>query len=218
MENRLHEHIVKSFDAELERLTVEIAAMGREAGAQLAAAFAALEQGDVDAARRVIDGDDRIDDLERAISQDVVRLLALRQPMARDLREVLAALRVASDIERIGDHAVNIARRVLDLDAAGALPPVAGLSAMASAAAALVEDVLQAWERRDEALARAVWQRDSALDTQYSGLFRELLTWMMESPRYITAGTHLLAVARNLERVGDYATNIAENVWFAVGS
>ncbi|MBN8728430.1 MAG: phosphate signaling complex protein PhoU [Xanthomonadales bacterium] len=216
METRPHEHIVKSFDAELARLTAEIAAMGRDAGAQLAAAFAALEQGDTAAARRVIEGDDRLDDSERRISQDVVRLLALRQPMAGDLREVLAALRVAADIERIGDHAVNIARRVLDLAAAAPQPPVAGLAAMAAAAAAMVEDVLRAWEQRDESLARAVWQRDSALDSQYSGLVRELLTWMMEDPRCITAGTHLLAVARNLERVGDYATNIAENVVFAV--
>lgn len=217
MDPRPHEHIVRSFDAELARLTAEIAAMGRDAGAQLAAAFAALEQGDTVAARAVIEHDDRIDDRERGISQDVVRLLALRQPMASDLREVLAALRIASDIERIGDHAVNVARRVLDLAGTAPRPPVAGLAAMAAAAAAMVEDVLRAWEQRDEALARAVWQRDSALDTQYSGLVRELLTWMMEDPRWITAGTHLLGVARNLERIGDYATNIAESVWFAVG-
>ncbi|WHZ18686.1 MAG: Phosphate transport system regulatory protein PhoU [Rhodanobacteraceae bacterium] len=211
-----HDHIVKSFDTELTRLTGEIVAMGELSAAQLDHAIDALGKRDSKAAQRIVDNDDALDSQERQISQDVLRLLALRQPMARDLREILAALRIASDIERIGDYAANIAKRSITLNLSAPVPLVAGLPALVEVAGAMVRDVLDAYRRRDDAAARVVWERDSQLDTLYTGLFRELLTHMMEDPRSITACSHLLFIAKNIERIGDHATNIAENIWFVV--
>ncbi|HWG66175.1 MAG TPA: phosphate signaling complex protein PhoU [Rhodanobacteraceae bacterium] len=211
-----HDHIVKSFDTELERLTGEIVAMGELSAVQLEKAIDALGKRDSHAAQCIVDNDDALDSQERRISQDVLRLLALRQPMARDLREVLAALRIASDIERIGDYAANVAKRSMTLNLSAPVPLVAGLSALAEVADEMVRDVLDAYRRRDAAAARVVWERDNQLDTLYTGLFRELLTHMMEDPRSITACSHLLFIAKNIERIGDHATNIAENVWFVV--
>jgi phosphate transport system protein len=211
-----HDHIVKSFDTELTRLTGEIVAMGELAATQLDNAIDALGKRDSRAAQRIVDNDDALDDQERRIGEDVLRLLALRQPMVRDLREVLAALRVASDIERIGDHAANIAKRSITLNLSTPVPLVAGLPALVNVAGKMVRDTLDAYRRRDPAAARVVWERDNELDTLYDGLFRELLTYMLEDPRSITACTHLLFVAKNIERIGDHATNIAENIWFVV--
>lgn len=211
-----HDHIVKSYDTELARLTGELARMGETAVAQLDAAMDALDQRDSPAAQRVVDNDDVLDAQEQQISQDVLRLLALRQPMARDLREVLAALRIASDIERIGDYAANVAKRSITLNLSAPVPLVAGLSALADVAGEMVRDVLDAYRSRDAESAHQVWERDTELDTLYTGLFRELLTYMMEDPHSITACTHLLFVAKNIERIGDHATNIAENIWFVV--
>lgn len=209
-----HDHIVKSYDAELARLTGELAAMGELAAAQLEAAMGALTSRDDDAARRVIDHDDALDDKEHEISHGVLRLLALRQPIARDLREILAALRIAADIERIGDYAANVAKRSLVLNESAPVPLAGGLAALSQLAAELVREVLRAYRARDPDSAHAVWRRDAELDALYTGLFRELLTYMVEDPHSITACTHLLFIAKNIERIGDHATNIAENVWF----
>ncbi|MCX7043644.1 MAG: phosphate signaling complex protein PhoU [Gammaproteobacteria bacterium] len=211
-----HEHIVKSFDSELERLYGEITRMGEIATAQLDAAIDVMIRRDTKAAERVVANDEAIDSLEREVSQDVLRLLALRQPMARDLREVYSALRISSDIERIGDYATNIAKRSMVLNQSSPVAAVHGLPALAKTANALVRDALTAFRNRDDALALEVRDRDAELDLQYTSLFRELLTYMMEDPRNITSCAHLLFMAKNIERIGDHATNIAENTWFIV--
>lgn len=211
-----HEHIVKSFDSELERLYGEITRMGEIAMAQLNAAIDVMIRRDSKAAERVVANDEAIDVLEHEVSQDVLRLLALRQPMARDLREVYSALRISSDIERIGDYAANVAKRSMVLNQSAPVASAHGLSALAKTANALVDDALHAFRTRDDALALEVRNRDAELDAQYTGLFRELLTYMAEDPRNITSCAHLLFMAKNIERIGDHATNIAENTWFIV--
>jgi len=208
-------HIVKSYDAELQRLTGEIAGMGDEALAQVEHALLALERRDATLARRVIDGDDAIDAREREASHEVLRLLALRQPSARDLREVLAALRIASDIERVADHAVAIARLSLAIPAVTA-PLPEKLRALGVLTCEIVREVLRAWRSSDAALAHAAWRRDDELDRMHALLFHDMLVRMREAPADAAWCTHLLFVAKNLERVGDHATNIAENVWFVV--
>jgi len=210
------EHIVKSFDTELARLTRELQRMGELALVQLDAAIDAVVERDSDAARRVVNDDARIDALEHEISHDVIRLLALRQPMARDLREVLAGLRIATDIERIGDYAANVAKRSLVLNQSAPVQLVSALPRLADLARNLVEQVLEAYRDNDADKALDAWANDEELDEQYTSLFRELLTYMMEDPRNITPCTHLLFMAKNLERIGDHATNIAENVYFLV--
>ncbi|MBA8884340.1 phosphate transport system protein [Dokdonella fugitiva] len=211
-----HDHIVKSYDEELERLTGELQRMGKLALAQLAAAVDAVIERDSHAASKIVHNDRTIDALEHEVSHDVVRLLALRQPMARDLREILAALRIATDIERIGDYAANVAKRSIVLNQSKPVQLVAALPRLARLAQSLAEDVLDAYRNCDADKALDAWARDEELDEQYTGLFRELLTYMMEDPRNITPCTHLLFMAKNLERIGDHATNIAENVYFLV--
>jgi phosphate transport system protein len=218
MNTPTHDHIVKSYDAEIERLSAEIAAMGELAIAQLEAAMNALVKRDSRAAQRVADNDDALDTRERDIGHGVLRLLALRQPIARDLREILAALRIASDIERIGDYAENVARRSITLNQSPPVPLASGLNTLAELAGDLVREVLRAYMARDALAARAAWERDAELDALYTSLFRELLTYMMEDPRSITACTHLLFIAKHLERIGDHATNIAEEAWFLVNA
>jgi phosphate transport system protein len=210
------EHIVKSYDDELKRLTGEIQRMGEIALAQLDAAIDAVMERDSETAMKVVQGDGSIDALEHEVSHDVVRLLALRQPMARDLREILAALRIAADIERIGDYAANVAKRSIILNQSAPVQLTYVLPRLARIAEGLVRDVLGAYRDNDADRALAAWARDEELDEQHTGLFRELLTYMMEDPRNITPCTHLLFMAKNLERIGDHATNIAENVYFLV--
>jgi phosphate transport system protein len=210
------DHIVKSYDEELKRLTGEIQRMGDLALAQLDAAMDAVMERDSDMAMKVVEADGAIDALEHEVGQDVVRLLALRQPMARDLREVFAALRIGSDIERIGDYAANVAKRSIVLNQSAPVQLTYALPRLARLAEALVRDVLIAYRDNDADRALAAWARDEELDEQYTGLFRELLTYMMEDPRNITSCTHLLFMAKNLERIGDHATNIAESVYFLV--
>lgn len=210
------DHILKKYDDELKRLTGEILHMGEIAARQLDAAMDVLERRDSTAARVVIAGDLAIDALEHDIGHDVVRLLALRQPMARDLREILASLRIASDIERIGDYAANAAKRSIALNEAPAIAPVPGLSALARLAGEMLREVLIAYRDRDSERALAVRARDAELDAMYTSLFRELLTYMAEDPRSISSSIHVLFIAKNLERTGDHATNIAENVCFIV--
>ena len=210
------EHIVKSYDDELKRLTGEIQHMGDLALAQLDAAIDAVMERDSDEAMKVVQADGAIDVLEQEVSHDVVRLLALRQPMARDLREILAALRIAADIERIGDYAANVAKRSIVLNQSAPVQLAYALPRLARIAETLVREVLAAYHDYDADRALAAWARDEELDEQYTGLFRELLTYMMEDPRNITPCTHLLFMAKNLERIGDHATNIAENIYFLV--
>ena len=213
--NEQHSHIVKSYDDEQSALLDELIRMGQMSVAQLEAALDVVERRDDKAAERVIGNDEAIDALEQQVNHDVIRLIR-RGPMATDLRMILAALRVASDIERIGDYAANIAKRSMALNLAPPLPHTRGLDALGRMAARQVRDVLDAYVDRDGEAALRVRANDAELDTLYTGLFRELLTYMMEDARAITPCTHLLFMAKNLERIGDHATNIAENVWFLI--
>ena len=215
MNNLPHDHSVKSYDAEQRRLLDETLRMGEMAAAQLEAALDVVARRDDKAAARIIANDEAIDALEQEISQDVMKL-ALRGPMARDLREILAAIRIASDIERIGDYAANVAQRSTALNLAPPLPQVSGLQVIGRLAVEQLRDVLVAYRDNDVEAAQAIRARDAELDTAYTALFRELLTYMAEDPRSITGCTHLLFMAKNIERIGDHATNIAENVWFLV--
>ena len=210
------EHIAKSYDEELERLNKMIVEMGGLAESQLAAAIEVVSDRDSDRAIRVVEGDGQVDQLERDLNNLVIRLLALRQPMARDLREIVAALKIASDLERICDYAANVAKRSIALAQTPPIQPVHALPRMAHFALLEVKDVIDAYVARDAAQAYAVWVRDEELDDLYASLFRVLLTYMMEDPRNIGPCTHLLFMAKNIERIGDHATNIAENVYYLV--
>jgi phosphate transport system protein len=210
------EHIIKSYDQELTRLDNIVAEMGGTAESQLALAMEALVKRDADLAAKVIESDAQVDELEREVESLVVRLLALRQPMARDLRQIIAALKISTDLERIGDYATNVAKRSIALDQIPPVRPVYALPRMARLAGAMIKDVLDAYVERDADKALAVWLRDEELDEMYTSLFRELLTYMIEDPRNITAGTHLLFMAKNLERIGDHTTNVAETLYFLV--
>lgn len=216
MTNSDKEHIIKSYDDELLHLTDELVRMGELAVCQLKAAIDVVDRRDERAAQHVVNNDDAIDQMEQEISHGVVRLLALRAPIAGDLRHVFAALRIAADIERIGDYAANVAKRSIPLSMAAPLTPTHGLANLAELAAEEVRGVLRAYQRRDAELAHEVWLDDVRLDEAYTAYFRELLTYMMEDPRIITSCTHLLFMAKNIERIGDHATNIAENVWYLV--
>ena len=213
MNNQTHTHIVKSHDEERKRLLEEILRMGEMAASQLEAALDVVQRRDDKAAERIIANDEAIDALELQVSHDAMAL-AMRGPLARDLREILAALRIASDIERIGDYASNVAKRSMALNMAPPLPHTRGLRSVGELVVEQVRDVLAAYRDGDADAAQRVRARDAEVDQQYTGLFRELLTYMMEDARVITPCTHLLFMAKNLERIGDHATNIAENIWF----
>ena len=215
MSTPMHDHIVKSYDDEQGRLLNETLRMGEMAAAQLEAALDVVQRRDDKAAERIIANDEAIDALEHEISHDVMKL-ALRGPMARDLREILAAIRIAADIERVGDYAANVAKRSTALNLAPPLPHIGGLHALGTLAVKQLRDVLAAYRDGDVEVAQRVRARDADIDVAYTGLFRELLTYMMEDARSITPCTHLLFMAKNIERIGDHATNIAENVWFLV--
>ena len=210
------EHIIKSYDEELDRLNRIIVEMGGLAETQLAAAIEAVVRRDAELAANVIEGDHKVDQLERELDSLAVRLLALRQPMARDLREIVVALKIASDLERICDYAANVAKRSIALSQAPPIQPVYALPRMGRLALLLVKDVIDAYVERDPDKALAVWNRDEELDEMYASIFREFLTYMMEDPRNIGACTHLLFMAKNIERIGDHATNIAENLYYLV--
>ena len=211
-----NEHIVKSFDSELARLNREIERMGALAASQLDAAISAMNKRDPAAADQVVAGDEGLDQLEREVAHDALKLLALRQPMARDLREVYAALRVSADIERIGDYASNIAKRSKVLSAEEPLRVTAGMIPLAQMAQQLLADALRAFRERDDQMAVKVRARDVELDALYTTLFRGLLTYMAEDTRKLTACTQLMFLGKDIERIGDHATNICESVWFLV--
>jgi phosphate transport system protein len=211
------EHIVSAFEDELTGLGTKIAQMGGMAEEALALAIEALEKHDTALASRVIDGDARIDRLEREIEEQAIVMIARRQPMALDLREIMVAIRIAAVLERAGDLAKNIAKRAFALDAE-TYPKsiIAGLTRMGRLALRQLKDVLDAYAQRDAVKALEVWGADQEVDDMYNSMFRELLTYMMEDPRNIGICTHLLFGAKNLERIGDHATNIAENVYYLV--
>jgi phosphate transport system protein len=208
-------HTLKAFDEDLNRLRASIAEMGGLAEAAIAGAMQALVHRDAEAARRVVEGDKRIDLLEAEIERLAVQIIALRAPMADDLREVVAALKIAGVVERIGDYAKNIAKRATAIEGSPNLQPLSLLPEMGRIVAEMVHNVLDAFVARDPAKASEVCERDRAVDDFYNSIFRTLLTFMMETPNSITPATHLLFVAKNLERIGDHATNIAEMVYFA---
>ncbi len=210
------EHIVKSFDDELKQLSQMVAQMGGLAEAQLQAAIEALVARDAEQAARVVQGDVRIDQLERQIGNQTIRMLALRQPMAQDLRQVVAALKISSDIERIGDYAANVAKRAIALTKSPPMRPVGGIARMGRLVQQIIKDTLDAFSDNDADKAIAAWKRDQEVDDMYNSLFRELLTYMMEDPRNIGPSTHLLFIAKNIERIGDHATNVAEIIHFLV--
>ena len=210
------EHIVKSYDEELKRLQHGIAEMGSLAELELQNAVQALVRRNADLGYQIVQGDARIDELEQQATAQVVRLLALRQPMAGDLREIVAALKISSDLERIGDYAANIGKRVVALSQTPPFKLPAALPRMGWLAQQNIRDVLAAYAERNPEKALRAWQADEELDETYSSLFRELLTHMMEDPRNIGSCTHLLFIAKNIERIGDHATNIAETVYSMV--
>jgi phosphate transport system protein len=210
------DHIVKSYDEELARLNNMIVEMGGLAENQLSSAIDAVSKRDSALAAQVVENDAQVDNLERELDNLAIRLLALRQPMARDLREIFAALKIGSDLERICDYAANVAKRSIALAQTPPIQPVHALPRMGALALALVKDVIDSYVERDADKALAVWRRDEELDEMYSSLFREFLTYMMEDPRNIGACTHLLFMAKNIERIGDHATNIAEDLYYLV--
>ena len=208
-------HTLKAFDEDIERLRALISQMGGLAEHAIAEAMRCLMQRDVEAAAHVVEEDKKLDALEIETERRAVQLIALRAPMAGDLRDVVAALKISGVVERIGDYAKNIAKRVPLLDSVGKIEPLSLLPEMARISTEMVHNVLDAFVERDAAAAVAVCERDSAVDDFYDSIFRTLLTHMMENPQTIGQSAHLLFVAKNLERVGDHATNIAEMVYYA---
>jgi phosphate transport system protein len=213
----LPEHTAKAFDFELQELARMVAEMGGLAEKQVAGSVDALTRRDLPLAREVVAADPAVDALQHAIEEKAVLTIARRQPMAVDLRELVGALRIANDLERIGDLAKNDARRVLALE--GEFHPnklIRGIEHMGALVLDQLKEVLDAYASRDVAKAMAVWTGDEAVDAMCTSLFRELLTYMMEDPRNITFCIHLMFCAKNLERMGDHATNIAETVHYMI--
>jgi len=209
------DHTVKAFDNEIGQLRGLVAEMGGLAEVAIRDAIQALTKHDEELASQVVANDARLDALEAEVDRLAVRTIALRAPMADDLRDVIAALKISGVIERIGDYAKNIAKRVNALDGRNRVEPITLVPAMAEIAESMVRDVLNAYGSRDAALAVEVIRRDEKLDHFYNTLFRSLLTHMMESPSTISVAAQLLFIARNLERIGDHATNVAEMVYYA---
>jgi phosphate transport system protein len=213
----MNEHTAKAFDVDLQEITRMVAEMGGLAEKQIADSVDALVKRDVERARRVVAFDDGLDTLQREIEEKAVLTIARRQPVASDLREIVAALRLVNDLERIGDLAKNIAKRVAAID--GDFHPqklLRGVQHMAALVLGQLKQVLDAYASRDLAKAMAVWKGDEEVDALCTSLFRELLTYMIEDPRNITFCIHLMFCAKNIERMGDHATNIAETVHYMI--
>ena len=210
------DHTIRAFDTDLQELAGKIAEMARLDGEQIADAIDALVKRDTNLAERVMARDDSIDALQRAIEEKAVTTIARRQPMAVDLREIVGALRISNDLERVGDLAENIAKRALLLTEDYRINEVVlQLQRMVDLVVEQLVRVLQSYERRDVVLALDVWHKDQEIDALNSSLFRELLTYMMEDPRNITFCSHMLFCAKNIERMGDHATNIAGTVYLS---
>ena len=211
------DHIVTSYDQELKSLMTKIAEMGGLAEGLVGDSVTALTRMDVTLAQKVVLTDARLDRLQHEVEERAILLIARRQPMALDLREIMASLRISNDLERVGDLAKNIAKRVTAMTGGMvAKQLVIGVEHLAEIALEQLKDVLDAFTMRDDAAALKVRKRDDEIDALYTSLFRELLTYMMEDPRNISFCTHLLFCAKNIERIGDHATNIAETVHFVV--
>jgi phosphate transport system protein len=211
------DHILKAFDTDLQDLRRRISEMGGIAEKMLVDGITALVRKDTALAQSVISADGRLDILQREVEEHAILMIARRQPLAVDLRETISVIRVSGDVERIGDLAKNIAKRALAIS--GQFQPqkaVAGLEHMSDLAMGQLKDVLDAYAERDDAKALDVWRRDGQIDALYTSLFRELLTYMMEDPRNISFCTHLLFVAKNVERIGDHTTNVAETIHYLV--
>ncbi len=209
------EHTVKAFDEDITRLRGLIAEMGGLAEVAIAEALDSLIRGDEELGDKVVARDKKIDALETEVDKLAVRIIALRAPMADDLREVIAALKIAGVIERIGDYSKNIAKRVGMIEGRDRFEPLTLLPAMGELASEMVHDVLTAYAARDASLAREVISTDAKVDAFYNSIFRNLVSHMVENPATISSAAQLLFVARNLERIGDHATNVAEMVHFA---
>jgi phosphate transport system protein len=211
------EHTVRSYDKDLDTLERRIAEMGGIAEKMVIDAMDALSEADMTLAHQVVTTDPRLDALQREIEEQAILTIARRQPMAVDLREIIGAIRVAGDLERVGDLAKNIAKRSLKIGLEARVPrAIVGLKHMNEVATELMKDVLDAYAQRDVERARAVWERDAELDALEDSVFRDLLTHMMEDPRNISFCAHLLFCSKNIERIGDHATNIAETVFYLV--
>ncbi len=209
------EHTVKAFDEDITRLRGLIAEMGGLAELSIQEALDALVKGSDDIARGVIARDKKIDMLETEVDKLSVRVIALRAPMADDLREVIAALKIAGVVERIGDYAKNIAKRIGDIESRKQFEPLTLLPAMGELAVEMVHDVLTAYGARDPVLALEVIKQDEKVDAFYNSIFRNLVSYMVENPATISSAAQLLFVARSIERIGDHATNVAEMVYYA---
>ena len=213
------EHTVKAFDEDITRLRGLIAEMGGLAELAIEEAMRALVSGDEALGDEVVARDRRLDALEAEVDAMAVRTLALRAPMADDLREIIAALKIGGVLERVGDYSKNIAKRVGRIEGRSRFEPLTLIPAMGELAAEMIHDVLTAYAARDPELAREVIERDAKVDAFYDSIFRNLVSYMVENPATISSAAHLLFIARNLERIGDHATNVAEMVHFsAVGT
>lgn len=212
-----HDHLVKSFTAELEALDAKIARMGALAQSLLGHALAAIDEHDARQAEAAIAEDEAIDALDHDVEETAISMIARRQPMALDLRHIASALKISAELERIGDLSKNIAKRTLAISRGHQAEVMfSGLRRMGDLASEQLADVLEAYATRDADKALDVWNRDEQIDAAYNSAFRELLTYMMEDPRNIGLCTHLLFAAKNLERIGDHTTNIAERIQFLV--
>jgi phosphate transport system protein len=209
------DHTVKAFDQDIGQLRGLISQMGGLAEAAIGNAIVALQRGDLELAEQIRRDDRKIDAIEADVERTAVRIIALRAPLANDLREVVAALKIAAVVERIGDYAKNIAKRIPQIEGEHRIEPLSTIPAMAKLAAEMVHDVLDAFAARDAQAAVEICARDRSLDDFYDSIFRTLVTYMVENPRTIGQCAHLLFVAKNLERIGDHATNVAEMIYFA---
>lgn len=209
-------HTVRSYDQEMDHLTGLIVQMGGVAERQVADALEALLKRDVAIAAKVLSGDAEVDAYEEQVDQAVLQLLATRQPMAIDLRIIAMALKISNNLERTSDYAVSIAKRAQRLADQAEIKPLHALQRMSDISLGMVKDVLDAYVERDDAKAMEVWKRDAEVDALYTSLFRELITYMLEDPRKITTCIDLLFIAKNIERIGDHATNIAEKIHYMI--
>ena len=210
------EHTVRAFTEQLEALASSVAQMGGLAEAQLADSIDAIARRDTARAEMVVANDRKVDELQQQIEEQALKVLALRQPMAVDLRETLAAIKTAGELERIGDLAKNIAKRAIVLNREPPIRLAQSLARMGGQSLAQLKAVLDAYSDRDADSAELVWKQDGEIDEMYNSLFRELLTYMMEDPRTIGLCTHFLFIAKNIERAGDHCTNVAEVVYHMV--
>ena len=210
------DHIVKSFDDELSNLNRAITRMGELSQTQLSGAIDSLLLRDTTVAAHVVKGDFEVDELERELDAGAIRVLALRQPIARDLRQVLSALRIGIEFERICDFAANIAKRAIALNKHSPDEWINEIAELGNLALKLLADVVTAFREHDSEKALAVWAQDEQLDDTYTGIYRRLIDFMKAEPQRVPVGAHLLFIAKNIERIGDHATNIAESVYYLV--